>query len=402
MQPQEQQNQNQQPTHEQDNRPFNPLMDAVNVKPYTKINVDASPEALMQPIPEASFESNTISSNERAYDMVSDEGVKQNGGGAMPAGGGGSYTSMNSMKNEDAEMGAKQLAKVIIDSYEGLHALANKGLQFNERKLMKLQKEGLIDLSIPVPYDMSGSTIAAGDFIQQLNKNNEDTLTVSPQFKKEVTPVLTRVLQKRGAGMTDEQMLIYLFGKDIAVKGVLFFQVKSTMNEYLEQLKELTEAYRGNGGGASPQPQPSPQPAAAQPQQAPVVVMNPESEDFNFKSNETFQQTVVPVQKMAVPETGKERAIKQKAKNERLAKAAATAQAANVTTPVVITPEIKAEGQKTYQEILAQRKTGKRGVKNAKKVDPKDYIESVDESKVAEMLQLKPTDQSNTEEPQTN
>lgn len=381
---------NTQPTHEQDNRPYNPLMDSVNVKPYTRLNVDAPPDALSTPIPEASFQQNVVNSSEPAYDIVSQEnnqksGFNNNAGGNFSAMGGGG----NSMKNEDAEMGAKQLAKVIIDSYEGLHALGNKGLQFSERKLRNLQKEGLIDLSIPVPLDMSGQTIPAGEFIQELNKNNENTLTVSPQFKKEVTPVLTRVLAKRGAGMTDEQMLIYLFGKDIAVKGVLFMQVKSTMNDYLEQLKEYTEAMKGTA-----QPQTAAAPAAS-PATATVVQMpqnQQNAEDFNFVQNETFQQTVV--QQTVVPETGKQRAIRQRATNDKLAGAAARAQATNQSG--AIKPEVQQLGQSSYQKMKEVKRTGKRGVRS--KVDPKDYIEQVDESQVASLLQLRPSEAENTNE----
>lgn len=375
------------PTNIEENRPYNPLQESVSVKPYTNLNVDAPPERLAQPIPEATFQKNVISANERLYNTVSDEmggsGAGGNAGGAFnPMAGGGQQNQVN---KEDTEMAAKQLAKVVVDSYEGLHMLANRGLQFSERKLKTLQKEGAIDLSIEVPYDLSGRTMPAGEFIEELNKSNRDVLSVSPQFKKEVTPVLTRVFEKRGVGMTDEHMLLYLFGKDIAMKGALFFQVKATMNDYLEQLKDLTEAYRTGQVPGAPQPSPSPAPQPV----APVVTMQPATHAVvdNFSDNEAFQhQTVI---KHTIPETGKDRAIRQKQADKRLASAAAKAQEQNqVKTD---NTDVQQEGKLTYEKMRQAKKTGKAGRKQKSVKNPADYVQEVNEEAIAAALKLTPT-----------
>jgi hypothetical protein len=48
--------------------------------------------------------------------------------------------------------------------------------------------------------------------------------------------------------MTDEQYLVYLFGKDLAVKGFMVTQSLSAKKEMLEVLKEATLAMRENRG----------------------------------------------------------------------------------------------------------------------------------------------------------
>lgn len=414
-----QQHQQQHSTNIDEQRPFNPLQESVIKKPYTTMNVEATPEMLSQPIPEATFVPNRVSANEKAYQMVSDENASSGNSGGNQNVNGGQWNQMgggvgNQMNKQDTEMGARQLATMILDAYEGIHQLGNKQLQFSERNLRKLQKEGLIDLSIPVPIDASGNTLAAGEFIEEINKNNENTLTVSPKFKKDVMPVLTRVLEKRGAGMTDEQMLMYLFGKDLIVKGVMFVQVKSTMKEYLEQLKELTEAYRGTPVASSTPSSPSSSSSSSSVQdtgnnvtgqqssssKAPVVTMTGNEEDFNFKTNETFQQTVV---QHTVPKTGKQRAISQQKTNQRLQKAAESAQALNNTgtatglgmvsgspagTSVTVSPMVVSQGQTAYEQMRARKKTGARGKR--KKINPSDYIEEVDEKAIANALKLTP------------
>ena len=207
--------QEQQQTVSTQPKSYNPFIAPVNEKPYAQMSVEVGQQQLSSPIPEPSFQSNRVSPHENPYGMLNDDfgasmGQAQRGGDTF-------NPSMNSLPDADKKLGAEHMAKLIVDGYEQLHTFANKGLQVPERKIRKLVAEGEIDLSVQIPYDY-GKTITAGEFFQEFNEQNKDTLTVSKEFKKEVTPVLTRVLQKRGAGVTDEQYLIYLFGKDILVK----------------------------------------------------------------------------------------------------------------------------------------------------------------------------------------
>ena len=197
-----------QPTPIQDAAPtqtrsYNPFIAPVNEKPYAQMSVDVGQQQLSSPIPEPSFLSNRVSSHENPYDMLNNDFGAGIGGGA-PRGRASEpiNPSFNKIPDAEAKMGAEHMAKLIIDGYEQLHVFANKGLQVPERKLRKLVAEGEIDLSVEIPYDY-GKTISAGDFVKDFNEQNKDTLSVSKEFKKEVTPVLTRVLQKRGAGVTD-------------------------------------------------------------------------------------------------------------------------------------------------------------------------------------------------------
>ena len=93
----------------------------------------------------------------------------------------------------------------------------------------------------------------------EYNNQVEGTLKVSDEFKEEVTPVLERVLAKRGVGMTDEQLLMFMFGKDIAAKSMMFFQQKQQLNFMIQSIKEATA---GQFVQQAPQPQ-----QASQPQQ---------------------------------------------------------------------------------------------------------------------------------------
>jgi len=348
---------------------YNPFLEQVSEKPYSTVNVGVTQEQLKSSIPEPVYSPFSVDSNENPYNML--------GGDGQPSGGGQKRESapfnpmMNDVSDGDKKMGAQHMAKLLVEGYEQLHVFGNKALQVPEKKIRKMEKEGLIDLSIPIPYEY-GKTITAGEFLQDFNEQNKDALTVSREFKKEVTPVLTRVLEKRGAGLTDEQYLGFLVGKDLVVKLVIVAQLRSTMNDMINVIKDYTEATRA-GGGVPPQPQaptpqaPTPQPSAPQPQYQEPSHSAP---DFNFQDNEVVMNSTV--QQMQVPSTGKARVIAQIQKEKKWKNDAD-----------------KAGGGSSYEQAMKERKnSGKRGRKKAK-----DYVDEVkmDEDQIAEAIILNET-----------
>ena len=369
---------------------YNPFIDVVNEKPYSQMNVNVNQNQMTGAIPEPSFSANSVNSTENLYNKLNDDFATSSTQNASAP----FNPSMNNIPDADSKLGAEHMAKLIIDGYEQLHIFANKGLQIPERKLRKLESEGEIDLSIEIPYDY-GKSITAGEFIKEFNEQNKDTLTVSKEFKKEVTPVLTRVLQKRGAGVTDEQYLGYLIGKDILVKGVIFSQIKSTANDMINVIKENTLALRENGGmpqkqkskakNTPPPPNPPEAPSSKYTYyETPTKPSAPTSEytevptsadDFNFRNNEVVMESTV--QKHKIPESGKARLMAQKKRDREIAQAVAK----------YSTDKPKSS---SYDEALNQRKNanGKRGRK------AKDYVK-MSEEQIAEAIVLneqKPVD----------
>ena len=348
---------------------YNPFLEQVTERPYSTVNVGVTQEQLKGAIPEPVYSPFSVDSNENPYNML--------GGDGQPSGGGQKKESapfnpmMNDVSDGDKKMGAQHMAKLLVEGYEQLHVFGNKALQVTEKKIRKMEKEGLIDLSIPIPYEY-GKTITAGEFLQDFNEQNKDALTVSKEFKKEVTPVLTRVLEKRGAGLTDEQYLGFLVGKDLIVKLVIVAQLRSTMNDMINVIKDYTEATRA-GNGVPPQPKaPNPQPTAPQPTAPQPQYQEPShsAPDFNFQDNEVVMNSTV--QQMQVPSTGKARVIAQIQKEKKWKK-----------------DSDAAGGGLSYEQAMRERKnSGKRGRKKAK-----DYVDEVkmDEEQIAEAIILNET-----------
>jgi len=355
---------------------YNPMMDNVIERAYTQVESDANAAQLSTAIPEPMAAKRTISSRENPYDMLGGGGGNSGGNG----GGGGRKSdstpinpAMNDINDKEKKMGAEHLAKLVVDGYEQLHVFANKALQFPESKLRKLEAEGLVDLNVEIPYDY-GKTITAGEFVKEFNEQNKDALTVSREFKKEVTPVLTRVMEKHGAGLTDEQYLGYLIFKDVAVKIVIASQLRTTMNDMINVIKDYTIAMRESGQAPQPRPQasrpqePQEEPQSSQPNytqaqaQAQEFVYPKQEEfveDYNFATNEVVMGTR---QQMEVPKTGKERLMQQKAKERKWASDAQ-------------------RQESDYKQALKNKKVKK---------TPKDYI-PIDEAEIAEAIVLNET-----------
>jgi hypothetical protein len=244
---------------------FNPLDEAVNVKSYTKPNVNTSGVNLNAPIEEPRFNAPPIDTKR----TINQEQGKQPKPEPL-------NPEMKNLGKKDTEMAAGHMAKLIIQGYEWMHQLANKGLQVSEKKLNKLQAEGEINLNAMIDYEM-GKKIRAGDFFLEYNQQVGTVLQVSQEFKDEATPLLEKVLAKRGIGMTDEQMLMFVFGKDIAAKSMIFFQQKAQMNMMLASIKEAT---MGMYAQAAPPPMPKTEPPV---QEQPMAV-EPEEYEVQLKS----------------------------------------------------------------------------------------------------------------------
>jgi len=258
---------------------YDPMGAPINEKPYTKPNVKINPKDLQGDIPEPTFQAPLIDLDKPPLEQVPPTPKKER----EPF-----NKEMNELPKKEKEMAAHHVANMILQVYEGLNHLANQGMVFNEKKLNKLQQEGEVDFSIRVPINYkTNETITAAEFIDDFNSQRKNALKVTQEFKDEVTPILERVLRKRGVGMTDEQMLVFLFGKDIALKGQEFLVARQQMGDIIGMLKEQTlEMKKGNFRSQMPTPPPPPQPDMYEYQENPTILDT--GEEFDESEEEDY------------------------------------------------------------------------------------------------------------------
>lgn len=128
--------------------------------------------------------------------------------------------------------------------------------KMDEQKVRDLIAEGKISSTRRIPVDEHGNTVSVMEFVQGYNAQVGTAVENDPAFRKKVRPVMIRVFSKRGWGMTDEQFLLFAFGKDISIKAVTLYGMKKGVNDILTRLQDEAKAQ----GIKKPQPQPQPQP----------------------------------------------------------------------------------------------------------------------------------------------
>ena len=154
------------------------------------------------------------------------------------------------LPNKEKKEGAELMASAILDGYSTIIGLAGKIATISESKLDGEIMEGNIDPTIAFPINERGDVAGVKEFVKQYNSEAQEAFSVSQEFKETVTPPLVRVLQKKGAAMTDEHFLMYHFGKDIVEKGIIAFTLSKQNKSILENLREQTLELKRNRQGS--------------------------------------------------------------------------------------------------------------------------------------------------------
>lgn len=224
---------------------FDPLGEPVLEKEYTKHNVKVDAKDFANDIPEPSFIPPPMGGQ-----MSSEEKIKKPQEPFNP--------KMDNLPKKDKHDASEKVADMILSTYKFGKNWADTQLLFSQKQLNKMQDKGEIDLDVPIQVSPTVS-MTAGEFIEDYNEQTKGTLVVTEEFETEIKPVLVRVLEKKGIGMTDEQLLLYLAGKELLVTGFMFNQGYNVKKEILKTLKEAVQVTKMQNV--------APQQPIAQPQQ---------------------------------------------------------------------------------------------------------------------------------------
>lgn len=236
---------------------YSPFDEPVKERAYTKPNVEDA--SILGDIEEPTFEAPSFSDLEAEYEEESESEPSE------PF-----NPSYNELGKKEKKMGAEMVAEVVLDGYDKLGTFMGSLAKINEGRLEREFAEGNIDPNTELPIDDQGNTVPIREFVKEFNETSKDAFATSEEFKEKVKPPLVRIFEKRGIGMTDEQLLAYYFGTDIAQKGIALFGLRKTGNEIINQLKEQNDIMR--------QPIPSTPPPAPKPEPpSPTVVEQTEN-----------------------------------------------------------------------------------------------------------------------------
>ena len=159
--------------------------------------------------------------------------------------------ALNDLDSKDKKIACESLVDTCLDAYEQLHKYAQYVVKVDEDDLMQRQASGKIDLNEIIPVTENGDTMSVGEFVGQFNQQSSEALKYDKEFGFKVRPAMVRVFMKKGWGMSDEQYLMYMFGKDIAVKVGIMYSLKRTINSTLETLEKAHKRQKQESKGYS-------------------------------------------------------------------------------------------------------------------------------------------------------
>lgn len=159
--------------------------------------------------------------------------------------------ALNDLDSKDKKIACESLVDTCLDAYEQLHKYAQYVVKVDEDELMQKQTSGKIDLNEIIPVTENGDTMSVGEFVGQYNQQSAEALKYDKEFGFKVRPAMVRVFMKKGWGMSDEQYLMYMFGKDIAVKVGIMYSLKKTINSTLETLEKAHKRNKQESKGYS-------------------------------------------------------------------------------------------------------------------------------------------------------
>ena len=222
----------------------NPLLDDdVHVKDYGGIDIPLTEQEKNTRIPEPEFIPPPFQFH--ADPNSDDDSPKSSKVNSSESDGFSLNPQADEVSDEERDAQAKQMANAALDVYSFLHRFPNDLIKFDKDKINDLANDGKINLNARIPIDDIETTIAR--FIDLENERVDGQFYVSKEFRDAVTPPLVRILKKKGAGLTDEQLILFLVIKDITEKGFQFKALWTAKKKTLDQLMIISERLNKTG-----------------------------------------------------------------------------------------------------------------------------------------------------------
>ena len=184
---------------------YNPLADNVEEKEYQKVSIEGA--SRLPDIEEPVFTAPTL--EDIRPDMFDGGGEDEDEIFGKE--------KLNDLPKGDKKKAAKQMAEMVLEGYSSICSFTGGFANMNEGQLLQMQTEGKIDLRMSVPVSPTEQVGVVG-FVESFNTQIDEAMEVTDEFKDSVRDPMTRIFEKKGVGMTDEQLLLVMFGKDIILE----------------------------------------------------------------------------------------------------------------------------------------------------------------------------------------
>lgn len=148
-----------------------------------------------------------------------------------------------SAKSEaEQEQESMALANTTIDLVIFGCTQTERLIKISDKKLTNLEKEGLIDRSMPVIR--STGNISVADAVGEFNDNVDGALTPHPSFREDVSVPLANQFKKWGWGLSSGKQAAVAGFKHLITFGQNFFELMGERKELINELKDSGTYYK--------------------------------------------------------------------------------------------------------------------------------------------------------------
>ena len=242
---------------------FNPLKEAPIQRDYATPKIQ---EGIVGDIEEPIFHQRSINQSPPTPNNSNSQSPPNMGGGGSMGGAPQSdfmqnpNPALNQLDDAEKRLASEQMVDAVLDTYETITSLGGHLGKVKEDTIKEKIASGKLDGNRRIPTDEYGNSVSIMEFVQGYNEQVVQAIKPDPSFRKKVRPPMIRVFAKRGWGMTDEQFLLFAFGKDLSVKAVTLFAMKKGVNDILKKIEEENVARKRQERRTPTPPAPAPEP----------------------------------------------------------------------------------------------------------------------------------------------
>ena len=206
-----------------------------NYNPYDKDVFEreyATPktaEGLTDDIPEPDF-----NSNPSFEDLMNDTKANEE---EEPSPFDNPNPAVNDLPPQEKQFATEQMVDTVLDTYESLHLILQKFVQFSEDKLNELIINDEVDPNTIIPTE--GGEMSLQEFVASYNEQATEVMSYDKSFGQKVRPAMVRVFLKKGWSMTDEQFLLFAIGQEVLTKTTQFIGLKKSMSTTMGMIKDM-------------------------------------------------------------------------------------------------------------------------------------------------------------------
>lgn len=176
-------------------------------------------------IPEPSFDDGSSEEEEPEFEELDEDDGKLGG------------DNLKDLSPSQKKKAAEKTADALLQVYcQAVPQIYKPFAKFNERKINKLHRQQVIDLTMK-----TGEGVSAIEHIEEHNKFVDEMFVVDEETQEAIREPLVEVLMEQGLALTATQRLLLAVGQHQVTLAAATYQLNRGNKHFIEDLQDMTE-----------------------------------------------------------------------------------------------------------------------------------------------------------------